>query len=492
MAVIGTLVARLNMDSRGFTRGSNKAQGSMGKLKKASKAVTIALTGVGIAAATTASVGFASLIRSSFTTIDSLAKVSDKLGLTTESLAGLRSSAELTGVSQQTMDTALQRMVRRLSEAKQGAGVAVKALDELGISIEYISQLTPDKQFNVISESMSKVESQSDKVRLAFALFDTEGVGLINTLNLGSDALEANQKRLEELGVAVSRIDAAKIEELNDAYFKLTESITGLANKTAIAFGPQTTKLIDSVANNIGSVNEVFRTAAFGAKGFLDVLSDINKAVMDFDFQAMKRLFKFAGTGISGGGGKQYEQVGNPNAPGPKPPTNAEIFQGLTNEKSKEQRDKMTKDVTQAMSQALKGFNLIKNPIASVIKKPFEDQEKLNSVTKGFTDAKNMIGTVDDFLYNTYKKGERYVKKELASSKDKEKTDFGYGDTSAKTKGSAEAFSAILRNKSNSDEKMIASNTKATVEALAGLYDKLTDLVQFTENQEGVPVVSLD
>lgn len=50
MAVIGTLVAKLNMDSRGFTRGTQKAQGSMSMLTGSISKVSLAAVAAGAAA----------------------------------------------------------------------------------------------------------------------------------------------------------------------------------------------------------------------------------------------------------------------------------------------------------------------------------------------------------------------------------------------------------------------------------------------------------
>ena len=211
MATIGTLVAKLNMDSRGFTRGASKSQGAMSKLGKAAGGLTKAVGAMGIAFGLAAVAGMGVMIKNSFQTIDLLAKTSAKLGIATEKLAGLRHAAELTGVATSTMDTALQRMVRRLSEAEGGTGVAVKAIEELGLSMEMLSQMTPDEQFSTIADAMNGMKSQSDKVRLAFSLFDTEGVNLVNTLAMGSEGLRETQQEAEKLGIAITRIDAAKI-----------------------------------------------------------------------------------------------------------------------------------------------------------------------------------------------------------------------------------------------------------------------------------------
>ena len=220
--------------------------------KAAIKAVVVAFTAA--AAAMTA------LTISSFKSGDQLAKTADKIGVTTEALAGLRHAAELTGVSAGTMDMAMQRLTRRVSEAANGTGEAVGALHELGINAAELEQLPLDKQMSVIADSMAKVKNQSDKVRLAMKLFDSEGVALVNTLAGGSEGLAKMAEEANILGLAMSRADTAQIEAANDSILRAKSVFTGLGNQLAVAFAP----IIEMVAN-------LFRQSAVDSAEFGNV-----------------------------------------------------------------------------------------------------------------------------------------------------------------------------------------------------------------------------
>ena len=194
------------------------------------------------------------------TSIDNLTKTANKIGATTEALAGLQFAAELTGVSTETMNMALQRMTRRVSEAAMGTGEAVKALKELGINAYELERLPLDEQMNVVADAMQNVESQSDRVRLAMKLFDSEGVALVNTLAGGSEGLKQFAAEAEALGLTISDIDAAKIEAANDSITRAKQVFTGLGNQLAVSFAP----LIEYVAN-------LFRESAVNSAEFGNV-----------------------------------------------------------------------------------------------------------------------------------------------------------------------------------------------------------------------------
>tara|TARA_R110002072_G_scaffold133546_3_gene274070 strand:+ start:1919 stop:3745 length:1827 start_codon:yes stop_codon:yes gene_type:complete len=250
---------------------------------------------IGLAFATAGAAAAAALTKMQMSNIDSLAKTADKIGVTTEALGGLRHAAELTGVGSDTLDMAMQRLTRRVSEAANGTGEAKNALIELGINAANLEQLPLDVQMEVIADAMGDVKSQSDKVRLAMKLFDSEGVSLVNTLALGSTGLEQMAKEADTLGITVSRVDAAKIEMANDAVTKSKGVFTGLGNQLATAFSP----IIESVSNNLyqaaldtegfGNIGQDVADALVSGFGkFLDTVQMVEHGILSIKLAALK------------------------------------------------------------------------------------------------------------------------------------------------------------------------------------------------------------
>ena len=233
----------LNITIRAFDKTSKALSSASKGVRKVGGAVLSAKTAiVGLVGAA----GFGALIKQGLAAGDSLAKTADKIGVTTEALAGMRHAAELTGVSTETMDMALQRFTRRASEAAIGTGEAQGALKELGINAEDLVKLPLDKQMEVVADAMGGLSTQSDRVRIAMKLFDSEGVALVNTLGGGSEALREMIAEADHLGLALSRTDTAQIEAANDAFTRAKGVITGLTNQFAVAFAP----VLEVIANS--------------------------------------------------------------------------------------------------------------------------------------------------------------------------------------------------------------------------------------------------
>lgn len=189
-------------------------------------------------AAALAGIGFAAMIRNSSQVIDNIGKLSTRLGIATEQISTLNFAFEQTGVSASQGATALQRLQRRVSEAAQGSGEAVTALQELGLNAEKLTELPLDEQFKAVADAFQDVDSQGRKTALAMKLFDTEGVALIQTMEGGADAIESLQREAVDLGLALEESTVRQVEAANDALNKFTSGLQGVANQLLIAIAP--------------------------------------------------------------------------------------------------------------------------------------------------------------------------------------------------------------------------------------------------------------
>jgi hypothetical protein len=280
-AKIASLVVDLTANSASYNSELKKSKKEThawsSDVKKYAKIGAAALATAAIGSA----VGLARLTAEALKNGDALAKHADKLGLSTEALAGLRLQAELNGVANNALDIGLQRMVRRVSEAAKGTGVASTALAELNLNAMQLNQLSPDQQFSKIASAMDEVGSQSDRVRLGFKLFDSGGVGLINAMRGGAEAIAAARKEADQLGLTISRVDAAKMEAANDATLRADKVWSGLGNTIAISVSPFIT-----------AMKTDFYDSAKASNGFRDHVATGMKVV--------SKAIGFAGNAVHG------------------------------------------------------------------------------------------------------------------------------------------------------------------------------------------------
>ncbi|MEM8873672.1 MAG: hypothetical protein AAGD32_05370 [Planctomycetota bacterium] len=250
MATIAKLKIDLIADTQKFAAGMAKAKAvstGFGRSVAATDAITRKFAGTllrvgSIATGLTfaaAGAGLSVLVTQQFAAIDATAKFADVIGIGTHELTGLHHAAELTGVGTRTLDMGLQRMTRRIAEAANGTGEARAALLELNLDARKLAAAGPYRAFRQIADVMQTIPNQTDRVRLAFKLFDSEGVRLVNTLALGSEGLREVDREAAKLGLTVSRTDARRIEEMNDSITRVRAAFTGTARILAVALAPE-------------------------------------------------------------------------------------------------------------------------------------------------------------------------------------------------------------------------------------------------------------
>ena len=261
---VNITIRAFDKTKKGFgsaTKGLKAVAGSVFSLKTA-------LIGVAGAA------GFGLLVKSSLNATDSLSKTASKIGTTTEALGALRYAADLTGVATQTMDMALQRFTRRTAEAAKGTGEAKGAIKELGINAKELNRMPLDQRMIVLADAFQNVSSESDRLRLAFKLFDSEGAALVNTLSQGSDGLKAMLGEARLLGLTMSNTAAKGVEDAVDSLTKLRSLSKGVKDQFVAALAPaiqavteKITKFFQEIAADEGGVEKWARGMA---KSFLD------------------------------------------------------------------------------------------------------------------------------------------------------------------------------------------------------------------------------
>jgi hypothetical protein len=257
MATAGTVTIKLDGDSARLIRELNKAnqasKSTFGEIKREAADVAAKFAVIATAAAT----AFAMLTKASFDSIDELAKVSDRLGVTTEAMRTLQVAADLAGVSQELLTKSLQKQQQALVSASDGAGTAGQAFARLGLNVQALIELPADQQFAAIADAIANVDNVTRRNALAMEIWGARAAEMINFAAGGSAGISELSTLLDELNVTVSRFDASQIEQANDAVSVAKLAFEGLGNSIAVAVAP----LVQGLAKD-------FTAAAREANGF--------------------------------------------------------------------------------------------------------------------------------------------------------------------------------------------------------------------------------
>ena len=300
---IGKFAVNIGANTRGFSKGLKGASGMAGGFSKSIGGMAAKLAGV--AAAFMAARGAVKAVGDQFDQIDKIAKFAKETGFATESLVGYQHAAALTGTSVETVDKGMQRFVRRLGEAKMGHGEAVKGFAAMGISAEEMAKKTPEALFADVAEHLKNIKDPAERAAIAYSLFGRQGQEMLNFLTEGKAGLAAATAEADALGMSFSAVDAAKVEESNDAWTRVKTAVSGLARTFAVHLAPVltniSTKFVEVAKVIIAKVREW--APAFTA------FANVAIAMFNYVFNAVSGVFSAIFGVISGNMGSALDFV---------------------------------------------------------------------------------------------------------------------------------------------------------------------------------------
>jgi lambda family phage tail tape measure protein len=218
-----------------------RASGGLRGLGRQAELLRTGIRTLGGALAGVATIGgLAALVDRSISAADAIGETASKVGVGVEALQELRYAASLAGVEQQTLDMALQRFVRRVAEAANGTGEAKDALAQMGIALRDQSGnlRQSDDLLGDVADAFTRIEDPAERVRLAFKLFDSEGVALVNLLSDGSGALEDMRERARDLGIVLDEHLVRDAGRARDELDTLSQVISANLTRAALEAAP--------------------------------------------------------------------------------------------------------------------------------------------------------------------------------------------------------------------------------------------------------------
>ncbi len=255
----------------------------------------------GLVAGAAAVGGLAVLTAKSFASADALAKHADRLGTSTQKLKTLQIVTELAGGSNENLNKSLLKASKALGEFNiTGSGTAAPFLRQMNLDTKALARLRPDELFEVYAEKIRALGTRSEQTAAAAALFGDRTGEMLNVIDLGPQIFADTEEEVVKYGLALDRIDSAKIEEANDTMLRVRERMVGVGNVIASKVAPVVTalanrlldagteadvmgatvdKVMDGIATGVGIVADalfgwkiVFAAIKFGALSFTAAL----------------------------------------------------------------------------------------------------------------------------------------------------------------------------------------------------------------------------
>lgn len=255
---IGTVLIDVQANTQKLVDGFDKAEKKVGKATDTMKKTILGLTTAYLSLEGVNA--FTGMIKGSIDAADSLSELAEKLNISVSSLSELEYISGFAGVSIGQLNAAMSAMIRRTGNFKaDGTGAAVKALTELGLSVEYARENFTDTEttFDILIDRLRGVEDGTLRTKLAQDLFSKSASDVVRLANMSAKEIRQLGDEGHRTGAIFTDEFASQSAIVNDAIDRVSLSITGLKNNLASDLAPTIIDVADGISENLPLIIDV-------------------------------------------------------------------------------------------------------------------------------------------------------------------------------------------------------------------------------------------
>jgi hypothetical protein len=269
-AFAGRLAAHLGLNTAGFSRGVQQAQGQARGMAGTFAALRTRLVPVA-AALTAVAAAAASIIVPAMRgarEIDELTKAARRVDGSFAGWSASRLAAEEAGVAVETLADQVQNLNARLARPN---AATTDALRQLGLSADELRRMDVDQRLGAIADRVQALGLDAGQTTAILRGLGIENRQMANLIAAGGAAIAAARADIEDYGLAVSAIDTARIEQANDRIGRLSLITRYLGQQLATAVVPWLGRFSQAMTESL-------RTGGL-LRGILDLISGAVRVV---------------------------------------------------------------------------------------------------------------------------------------------------------------------------------------------------------------------
>jgi hypothetical protein len=174
---------------------------------------------------------------------DSLDEMSQRTGVSVESLSQLQFGLDLAGSSLEGFEKAIRREQKTLAEAASGSKSARQAFADLGLDWKQLVQLSPEEQFLAVAEAISQIDDPGRRAAAALEVFGRGGAELLPLLTMGADGIRKLKAEADGLGLTMTTQNAQAAAAFADAMDTVAKVVRQLVITIGGALAPALTQV---------------------------------------------------------------------------------------------------------------------------------------------------------------------------------------------------------------------------------------------------------
>ena len=190
---------------------------------------------------------------------NNVASAAKRTGMSAEAFSALSYAANISDIEVGTLEGSLRKMQKTLGAAATGSKSAEENLTALGLPVKELLALSPEQQFMLIADRLSKIENPAMRAAAAMKIFGRGGVTLLPMMEGGAAGISALTDEAARLGLVIGTKDALAAEALEQSIKKMWLSVKMVMFNLGSAVAPVFQKAAAWVTRAAVSVNQWIR-----------------------------------------------------------------------------------------------------------------------------------------------------------------------------------------------------------------------------------------
>ena len=310
---LGVLTLDLVARTGGFLQGMDRAERASEKWRKQVDRDLKTIRGgidktlkVGAAAVAAATATTVALTKKGMDAVNSQAALAQSLDTTYDSITALQLAARDTGLDG--LEGSLTRLNRRLGAAEVGSGAAASAVKALQLDLEALSQMNVDERVATIADAIRDSGVSMQRAARFAQDLGFEQQQAAEFFMQGGDAIRAYRDEVDQLGLSLSAMEVAQVQEAINAMGIFGDLTTAVSQRLAAELSPvlrQVAKDIEDAAKETGGFSDeianlvdttvtavAFVASSVDATG--RVFNTLGKTIAVMVLHANKEIYGFA------------------------------------------------------------------------------------------------------------------------------------------------------------------------------------------------------
>ena len=193
---------------------------------------------------------------------DEFDKMAARTGLSTEALSEYAHAAKMAGSDVGAVESAMRSLATQLVAAQNGSARARKSFEILGLNIDEIAALNPERQFDAIARAIGSIADPTERAGAAMKIFGSAGSSLLPLFSEGPDGLAKLRAEARRLGVSIDKETAKIGADFTDAQTRVRAALQGIGISLSRIITPEIVK-----ASNAGNYTLPIDNLSANARG---------------------------------------------------------------------------------------------------------------------------------------------------------------------------------------------------------------------------------